>query len=88
MIGILGLHQAQNPDSGISAVAVVQVGFRHTCVRDGQLIHNGRPLLLRGVNRHEFDDKTGGGLGGVGGRGRGGGGYWHLMSGYAIRTLP
>lgn len=36
-----------------------QVGFRHNEVRDGQLLHNGRPIMLRGVNRHEFDPRRG-----------------------------
>jgi beta-galactosidase/beta-glucuronidase len=41
------------------SLCVVQVGFRHTCVAGGRLLHNGRPLLLKGVNRHEFDDVKG-----------------------------
>ena len=38
-----------------------QVGFRHTEVIKGQarLLHNGRPVMLRGVNRHEFDPRKG-----------------------------
>lgn len=32
-----------------------QVGFRHTEVHHGQLLHNGQPIMIRGVNRHEFD---------------------------------
>lgn len=36
-----------------------QVGLRHTEVRGARLLHNGRPIMLRGVNRHEFDDRTG-----------------------------
>jgi beta-galactosidase/beta-glucuronidase len=43
----------------IDMLSVLQVGFRHTAIKEGCLIHNGRPLLLRGVNRHEFDDTTG-----------------------------
>ena len=31
----------------------VQLGVRVVCVEDGQLKLNGRPLTLRGVNRHE-----------------------------------
>jgi hypothetical protein len=39
----------------------LQVGFRHTEVVKGKarLIHNGRPVMLRGVNRHEFDPRKG-----------------------------
>lgn len=36
-----------------------QMGFRCTRVCDGQLLHNNRPLLLRGVNRHEWHDRWG-----------------------------
>lgn len=36
-----------------------QVGFRQTWIRDGTLVHNGRPLILRGANRHEFDPVAG-----------------------------
>ena len=35
----------------------VQLGFRHTEVRHAQLYHNGARVMLRGVNRHEFDDR-------------------------------
>lgn len=35
------------------------VGFREYEIRDGCLCVNGRPLTLRGVNRHEHDPETG-----------------------------
>jgi beta-galactosidase len=35
------------------------VGFRTVEVRDRQLLVNGKAVLLAGVNRHEFDDRTG-----------------------------
>lgn len=43
--------------------AVVQataqrVGFRDVAIRDGQLTVNGRPIYIRGVNRHEHDPDT------------------------------
>ncbi|UOX91686.1 DUF4981 domain-containing protein [Amycolatopsis sp. FBCC-B4732] len=37
----------------------VRIGFRTVSVEDGQLKVNGRRLLLRGVNRHEHDPRTG-----------------------------
>jgi beta-galactosidase len=37
----------------------VQLGFRQAAVRGRQLLHNGRPLLLYGVNRHEHDERRG-----------------------------
>lgn len=36
-----------------------RIGFRTVAVEDGQLSVNGRAILLRGVNRHEFDPDHG-----------------------------
>jgi len=36
-----------------------RVGFRQVVIRDGQMLLNGRPILLRGVNRHEHDERRG-----------------------------
>jgi len=36
-----------------------RVGFREVAIRDGHLLVNGRPVLIRGVNRHEFDPDLG-----------------------------
>jgi beta-galactosidase len=36
-----------------------RVGFRRVEVRDRQLLVNGRAVLLKGVNRHEHDDRRG-----------------------------
>lgn len=35
------------------------VGFRHVEISDGQLLVNGQPIYLKGVNRHEHDPETG-----------------------------
>ncbi|MFD5074065.1 glycoside hydrolase family 2 TIM barrel-domain containing protein [Streptomyces sp. NPDC058371] len=37
----------------------VRIGFRTVTVEDGLLKVNGRRILLRGVNRHEWDPETG-----------------------------
>ena len=37
----------------------VRIGFRRVAVVDGVLTVNGAPILLRGVNRHEWDPRTG-----------------------------
>lgn len=37
----------------------LRIGFRTISVSDGQLRVNGRPIRLRGVNRHEFHPDTG-----------------------------
>jgi len=36
-----------------------QVGFREVEIRDGELLVNGRAVLLKGTNRHEHDPDTG-----------------------------
>ncbi|MGW3007740.1 glycoside hydrolase family 2 TIM barrel-domain containing protein [Streptomyces sp. NPDC001219] len=37
----------------------LRIGFRTVCVEDGLLKVNGRRILLRGVNRHEFHPQSG-----------------------------
>ncbi|MEV0200743.1 glycoside hydrolase family 2 TIM barrel-domain containing protein [Nonomuraea sp. NPDC050691] len=37
----------------------LRVGFRTVAIEDGVLLANGRPLLLKGVNRHEFHPEHG-----------------------------
>ncbi|MDG1803653.1 glycoside hydrolase family 2 TIM barrel-domain containing protein, partial [Flavicella sp.] len=36
-----------------------QIGFRNVKVQNGQLLVNGQPILIKGVNRHEHDEVTG-----------------------------
>lgn len=36
-----------------------KVGFRTAEVKDGQFLVNGVPVMIKGVNRHEHDNKTG-----------------------------
>ncbi len=36
-----------------------RIGFRKVEVRDRELLINGKAVLIRGVNRHDFDDATG-----------------------------
>jgi beta-galactosidase len=37
----------------------VRSGFRHIEVKNGQVLINGRPVLFKGINRHEHDPDTG-----------------------------
>ena len=37
----------------------IRIGFRRVSVEDGLLTLNGKPVLFRGVNRHEWDPYTG-----------------------------
>ncbi|MBN2292293.1 MAG: beta-galactosidase, partial [Pirellulales bacterium] len=36
-----------------------RIGFREVAIADGQLLVNGKPVILKGVNRHEHDPVTG-----------------------------
>jgi len=37
----------------------VRVGFRNVQIKDRELLLNGQPVLIKGVNRHDHDDTTG-----------------------------
>ncbi|MDO4425745.1 MAG: glycoside hydrolase family 2 TIM barrel-domain containing protein, partial [Planctomycetia bacterium] len=39
----------------IIQVTAIRVGFRSSEIKDGQLLVNGVPVVIRGVNRHEHD---------------------------------
>lgn len=43
----------------IVEVVACDVGFRKIEIRDGRLLINGKPIRLRGVNRHELDPDRG-----------------------------
>ena len=46
--------------AGVVVEAVeLQVGFRRVEIAGNELLINGRPVLIRGVNRHDFDPRTG-----------------------------
>lgn len=36
-----------------------RLGFRKSELKGGNVLHNGQPILFKGVNRHEHDPKTG-----------------------------
>lgn len=43
----------------ILEVVPVRFGFRQVEIIDSQVLLNGKPILIKGVNRHEFDPRTG-----------------------------
>jgi len=47
------------PDGRVVERADVRIGFRRVEIRGLDLLLNGRRVLLRGVNRHDFDQRTG-----------------------------
>lgn len=46
-------------DGKISEIIPQRIGFRDIQIRNGQLLVNGQPILIKGVNRHEFNMNTG-----------------------------
>jgi beta-galactosidase len=47
------------PDGSVAETVPARVGFRSVKIHDGQLLVNGKPVKLRGVNRHEHEQDTG-----------------------------
>jgi beta-galactosidase len=53
---VITLHDNRN---NILQMQSINVGFRTSEIKNGQLLVNGVPVLLKGVNRHEHDPETG-----------------------------
>lgn len=53
---VVGLHDERNRRVEYTSC---RIGFRRVEVRDRQLLINGRPVFIKGINRHEHDDRTG-----------------------------
>src|SRR5581483_6904168 len=49
----------RDPEGNAHDTAEYRVGFRRVEVAGRALLVNGRPVLIRGVNRHDFDRHTG-----------------------------
>jgi beta-galactosidase/beta-glucuronidase len=48
-----------NEDGNVEEVIKVNVGFRTVHIKKGQLFVNGKAIILKGVNRNEFDPQLG-----------------------------
>ncbi len=48
-----------NEKDEITEILSSKIGFREVEMKNGQLNVNGKPILLKGTNRHEHDPKTG-----------------------------
>jgi beta-galactosidase len=46
-------------DGKVLEAASHAIGFKTSEIRDGQFLFNGKPILLKGVNRHEHDPLSG-----------------------------
>ena len=52
----IGLEEGDNTPI---ATYAFKVGFKTSEIKDGQLLINGKPILVKGVNRHDHDPDTG-----------------------------
>ncbi len=57
----LYLYQITVTDSNGKEIAHYQgkTGFRRNEIKNGQFLHNGQPILFKGVNRHDHNPRTG-----------------------------
>jgi beta-galactosidase len=53
------LIKLKNDDEEVIETLSTKVGFREVEIKDGQLLVNGKAILLKGVNRHEHDPDQG-----------------------------
>lgn len=53
------LYATLNAGNGDMEVIRQHVGFRKIEIKDAQVLINGKPVLFKGVNRHELDPATG-----------------------------
>ncbi|TDB68842.1 glycoside hydrolase family 2 TIM barrel-domain containing protein [Arundinibacter roseus] len=51
--------QIVSPDGQVQEALRQRVGFRKISLKGGQLLVNGKAIMFKGVNRHEFDPETG-----------------------------
>ena len=49
----------KKPDGSVVEAVESRIGFRTVEIKDRQLRVNGRPILVKGVNLHEHDERTG-----------------------------
>ena len=53
------LLSLKDADGNVVAVYPSKVGFSRSEINDGQLLINGQPVMIHGVNRHDHDPATG-----------------------------
>ncbi|WP_121119552.1 glycoside hydrolase family 2 TIM barrel-domain containing protein [Croceibacterium ferulae] len=52
------LIEVLGADGRVMQATARRIGFRNVAMRDGMVTVNGRPVFIRGVNRHEHDPET------------------------------
>ncbi|WP_223808926.1 glycoside hydrolase family 2 TIM barrel-domain containing protein [Rufibacter hautae] len=51
--------QMKDGQGNVTEIIPQRVGFREVEIKGGKLLVNGKPVMVKGVNRHETDPKTG-----------------------------
>ena len=49
----------EDPNGKVVQTATHKVGFRRVEIKDHQLLLNGQPIIFYGINRHDFNKRTG-----------------------------
>jgi len=52
------LLELLDPKGAVVQATADRIGFRTVAIQDGVVAVNGRPIMIRGVNRHEHDPET------------------------------
>jgi beta-galactosidase len=53
------LNVASFDKKGQTEATSIKIGFRDVCIKDGRLLVNGEPVLIKGANRHEMNPYKG-----------------------------
>lgn len=53
------LEVSVSDKKGQTEETAIEIGFRDVCIKDGQLLVNGKPVLIKGANRHEMNPYKG-----------------------------
>ena len=53
------LEVAVSDKNGQTEQTAIEIGFRDVCIKGGQLLVNGKPVLIKGTNRHEMNPYKG-----------------------------
>ena len=56
---LYNMYMTLKKGTEVKDVVVLKVGFRHVEIMGGQLLVNGQPILIKGVDRHELDPDGG-----------------------------
>ncbi|MDC7221978.1 MAG: glycoside hydrolase family 2 TIM barrel-domain containing protein [Spirochaetales bacterium] len=53
------VFELSGPEGDVRDIRSFRTGFRNIVIKERELLINGQPVMIKGVNRHEHDDRTG-----------------------------